>query len=94
MIVIGYAMVAIAAGWFLYKVYASYKSAGGTDMMMSVYDGATYPPIIATVGLYLVLPNYEINWSFLIYIGIWLGSTVFAVLAIRIAEEIGDRPLR
>ena len=94
MVFFGYALLAIAAAWFLYKLSISFRSAGGTDMMVSVYDGAVYPPILAAVGLYVVLPTYEINWSILIYVAIWFGLTLFAALAIRIVEEIGDRPLR
>ena len=94
MILFSYAIIVIAAVWFLYKLYLSYSSAGGTDFLISVYDAAMYPPVIAVVGLYFVLPTYEINWSIWIYGGIWIGLTAVAALSLRIVEEIGDRPLR
>lgn len=94
MITFGYILVGVSVCWFLYKVYLSYKSAGGTDFMVSVYDGALYPPILGVVGLYFVLPTYEITWSIWIYVGIWVGATLLFAGTIRLAEEIGDRPLR
>jgi hypothetical protein len=93
MIFIGYAMIGAAAIWFLYKLYVSYTSAGGTDFALPVFDAALYPPILVAVGLYLVLPAYEVNWSVWIYIAIWVGSTVLAVAAIKLAEFLGDKPL-
>jgi hypothetical protein len=52
---IGFALLGVAVIWYVRKLYVSYTSAGGTDFMMPVYDAALYPPILAAVGLYLVL---------------------------------------
>ena len=93
MIIVGYLLLAAAAGWWGYKVYVSYSSAGGTDFLMPVYDGAMYPPILATVGLYLVLSNRDVVWSIWAYVGLWLGLTVVAWGIIRLMEELGDKPL-
>jgi len=93
MILIGYAMIGVAAIWFLYKLYVSYTSAGGTDFAMPVFDAAMYPPILVAIGFYLVLGAYAVDWSVWIYIGIWFGSTVLAVATIKLAEFLGDKPL-
>jgi hypothetical protein len=42
----GAALIAVAAGWFFYKVYVAYTSAGGTDFAMPIYDAAMYPPMM------------------------------------------------
>jgi hypothetical protein len=91
--VIGYPLVVIAAGWFLYKVYLSYTSAGGTQLEMPVYDGAIYPPIMSVAGAYLVLRGYGVDWPVGIYVGLWLGLTLLTAVAIRAAEYLGDKPL-
>ena len=90
---IGYALIVIAAGWFLYKLYLSYTSAGGTQFELPVYDGAIYPPAIGVIGAYLVL-RASVQWSIWIYVVAWVGLTALAAGAIRIAEEVGDRPLK
>jgi hypothetical protein len=90
---IGYALIAIAAGWLLYKVYVSYTSAGGTDFAMPVYDAALYPPILGTAGLYLVMWGAEDAWSIWIYLAIWLVATLLSAGLIRLMEELGDKPL-
>ena len=93
MALIGYALIAIAAGWLLYKLYVSYSSAGGTDFAVPVYDAALYPPIMAAVGLYLVMWTADEAWSIWIYLGIWLGATAVCAGLIRLMEELGDQPL-
>ena len=92
MMVIGCALVAIAAGWFLYKLWVSCSSA--RDFEVAVYDGAIYPPVLAVVGLFLLLREYEISWPFWIYLLIWIGLTLVAAAAIKGIEVISDRPLR
>jgi hypothetical protein len=83
----------VAIGWFVYKLYLSYSSAGGTDFMVPVYDAAMYPPVLAVVGLYLVLRAREITWSWWIYVAVWLGLTLLFAGALKIVEEMGDRSL-
>ena len=90
---IGYAMIAIAAIWMLYKMYVSFNSAGGTDFMVPVYDAAVYPPVITCVGIYLVLRAQESSWPFWWYLISWLVLTGLVAGAIRLLEELGDRPL-
>jgi len=92
-IVIGCLLIVVALGWFLYKLYVSYNSAGGTDFAVPVYDAAIYPPVLGVVGLYLVLRAYEVTWSIWIYVVLWLGVTLLAAGAMRASEELGDRSL-
>jgi hypothetical protein len=92
-IVLGYALLGIALIWYLYRLYISFTSAGGTDFMLPVNDAVLYPPIMATLGLFLVLRNREIAWSFWYYAGIWLALAVTFWGTIRLAEELGDREL-
>ena len=93
MFVLGCICVSIAAIWFGYRLYLAYGSAGGTDFAVPLYDAAMYPPIITTLGLYFVLPRFEIEWSLWVYLGIAVGLAGLAAGAIRIAEELGDKPL-
>ncbi len=86
-------MLILAAGWFFYKVYVAYTSAGGTDFAMPIYDAAMYPPIIATIGLYLTLTAQEIEWSVWLYVGTWVGVTLLAVGLLWLMEQLGDKPL-
>lgn len=88
----GYLALAIAAIWVVIKLYVAYNSFGGTVMAI-VYDAAVYPPIIGVVGLYLVLSTHQINLALWIYLVIWAVTTGLAAGAIRLMEEIGDKPL-
>jgi hypothetical protein len=89
----GYALLVIAGLWILYKVYVSFSSAGGTQFEVAVYDAAIYPPVIAAVGLYGVLPYHGVECSIWILVGIALGLGAVTAGVIRLAEELGDRPL-
>lgn len=86
-------MLILAAGWLFYKVYVAYTSAGGTDFAMPIYDAAMYPPIIATIGLYLTLTALEIEWTVWMYVGIWLVITLLAIGLLWLMEQLGDKPL-
>ncbi len=88
----GYVAIAVAVIWLLVKLYVAYGSAGGTVMVV-VYDAAVYPPIIGVVGAYLVLSTNKIDLAVWIYLVIWAITTGVAVGAIRLMEEIGDKPL-
>ena len=92
MLWLAYAAVAVAVSWILLKLYMAYNSAGGT-VMVAVYDAAVYPPILGTVGLYFVLPTHRIDLSPWIYVAIWVVTTVVTAGAIRLMEELGDKPL-
>ncbi len=93
MALIGFALLGIALIWFLRKLWVSYTSAGGTDFMMPVFDAALYPPILAAVGLYLVLGYFKVDLSIWVYVAIWFGSTALAAGTIKLAELMGDKPL-
>ena len=93
MTVVGYICMIVAVVWIVYKVYLSYTSFGGT-VMVAVYDAAIYPPLLGVFGLYRVLPTYEIDLAIWVYVALWFGVTIFVVIAIRVAEEIGDRRAR
>lgn len=90
---IGYALIAVAVGWFFYKAYVSYTSAGGTDFALPVYDAAMYPPIMGSVGLYLVMRSYEALWPMWVYVAICVGTGLLAAGIIRLMEELGDPQL-
>jgi hypothetical protein len=88
----GYAAIAVAVIWIFAKMYVAYGSAGGTVMVV-VYDAVVYPPIVGTVGLYFVLSYYQVKLAFWIYLIIWGVTAGITFGAIRLMEEIGDRPL-
>jgi hypothetical protein len=92
MVWVGYVAIAVAVIWLLVKLYVSYDSMGGTVMVV-VYDAAVYPPIIGVVGLYFVLSAHKVNLASWIYLIIWAATTATAVGAIRLMEELGDKPL-
>ena len=92
MVWVGYVAIAVAVIWMLVKFYVAFNSAGGTVMAV-VYDAAVYPPIIGVVGLYFVLSAYKVDLASWIYLIIWAVTTGTTVGAIRLMEEIGDRPL-
>ena len=90
MTVAGYICMIVALVWIVYKVYLSYTSFGGT-VMVTVYDAAIYAPLLGVFGLYWILPTFEIDLAIWVYAALWFGVTIFVVIAIRVAEEIGDR---
>jgi hypothetical protein len=92
MMIVGCALLVVALIWVVYKVVLAFNSAGGTDLMLIVYDAAVYPPVLIAVGMFLVFRSRE--WPIWVYAIIWLGATLFAAGAIRLSEEIGDRRLR
>jgi 1,4-dihydroxy-2-naphthoate octaprenyltransferase len=88
--IFGYICVLIAVVWILHKVRVSYLSFGGT-VMVSVYDAAIFPPLIGAFGLYCVLPTLGFDlpiWAFAV---IGLGVAILTAIAVRVAEELGDR---
>jgi hypothetical protein len=89
----GAALIAVATGWFFYKVYVAYTSAGGTDFAMPIYDAAMYPPMMLALGLYLTLTALEMTYSIWIYVGIWVVATLLAVGLLWLTEQLGDKPL-
>ena len=88
----GYFAIVVAVIWLLVKLYVAYDSVGGTVMVV-IYDAAVYPPIIGVVGLYLVLSSNGVDYAAWIYLIIWAVTTGLAAGAIRLMEEIGDKPL-
>jgi hypothetical protein len=92
MVWVGYVAIAVAVIWLLVKLRVAYGSAGGTVMVV-VYDAVMYPPIIGVAGLYLVLSNHRIDIALWMYLVIWAVTTGVAAGAIRLMEEIGDKPL-
>ena len=93
MIFFGAALIAVATGWFFYKVYVAYTSAGGTDFAMPIYDAAMYPPMMLTLGLYLTLTTLEVAYSVWTYVGIWVAVTLLAIGVLWLTEQLGDKPL-
>ena len=92
--VLGYAMVAVAAIWVLYKMFVSYNSAGGTDYPLAVFDAAIYPPLLATAGLFIVHWSAEDLWAYWIYGAVLIALVVVIAVLIKICEALGDKPLR
>ncbi len=91
--ILGYALIAVAIIWFLYKMYVSYTSAGGTDFAMPVYDAALYPPIMVAVGAYLVMQSAGEPWPIWVYVVIAVVTAGLSAGLIRLMEELGDKPL-
>jgi hypothetical protein len=91
--IVSWILIAVAAVWFLYKLYLSYTSSGGTDLMLPVYDAAMYPPAMAAFGLYWVQGAFGRDWPWWVFLIIWLVLTGLAAGAIRLAEELGDKAL-
>jgi len=94
MLAIGIGLIVLAAAWLLYKTCLAFNSGGGTDMMLVVYDAAVYPPLLATIGAYLLVQTRQLNWPLWSYLLLWLGLTAAAAGLIRVSEEIGDRRLQ
>ena len=93
MTIVGSILLGVAAIWFLYKLYLSYTSSGGTDLMLPVYDAAMYPPVMAAFGSYWVLGALGFDWPWWAFLLIWLVLAGLAAGAIRLAEELGDKAL-
>lgn len=92
MTIVGYACIVVAVIWILYKIQLAYKSQGGR-MVVTVYDAAFYPPPLAAIGLYLARESIGIDWAIWVFILLALGAAVLVAGAIKLAEEMGDRPL-
>ncbi len=92
MAILGWICLVVAIIWVGYKAYVSYNSAGGTTMA-TVYDAAMYPPLLGAIGLFLVLPTFDIQWSIWIYVGVAFALAVVAGIVIKVAEILGDKPL-
>lgn len=91
---LGIGLIVLAAGWLLYKTYLSFNSAGGTDLTLVVYDAAIYPPILASVGAFLLAQSQSWDWPLWSYLILWLVLTGLFAGIIRLSEEIGDRRLQ
>ena len=87
MVLIGFALLAAGVILYLYMLYVSYTSAGGTDFAMPVHKATLFSPILLAVGLYLVLGYFEVVLSIWIYVAIWFGSAVFAWATIELADH-------
>ena len=92
MIWMGYVAIVVAVLWISLKLYLAYNSAGGTIMVV-VYDAVIYPPVLIAVGLYFVLPSLGVQLHYWIYIAVWAACSGVVAGAIRLSEELGDRPL-
>ncbi len=91
-IVLGYALLVIAALYYLFRVRTAFTSAGGTIDVVT-RDAVLFAPISASLGLFLVLRAYEIHWSFWAYAGVWFGLAAIFWGTILLAQELGDREL-
>ena len=92
MTIVGYICLLVAVVWIVLKVRLSYKSFGGT-VVVTVYDAVFFPPIVGVFGLYWVLPSLGIELPIWVYIGMVFVVAVLVGIAIRVAEELGDREL-
>jgi 1,4-dihydroxy-2-naphthoate octaprenyltransferase len=90
MTIIGYICVGIAVVWILHKIRVSYLSFGGT-VMVTVYDAAIFPPIIGAFGLFWALPSLGVDFPLWAYVALGLAAAVLVAIAVRVAEEFGDR---
>ena len=92
MIVLGYALLVIATLYYLFRLRTAFTSAGGTIDVVT-RDAVLFAPIIASLGLFLVLRTYEIHWSPWAYVGVWFGLAAIFWGTILLAQELGDREL-
>ncbi len=90
MSIVGYVCLVVAVVWILLKIRLSYTSFGGT-VMVTVYDAAIFPPLIGVFGLYWVANSFGINYSIWAYVGLTVVTVVLVAIAIRVAEDLGDR---
>lgn len=86
----GYVCLIVAVVWIVFKVRLSYMSFGGT-VMVTVYDAVFFPPAIGAFGLYWVLRSLGINFPIWAFVALGVGVAVLVGIAIRVAEELGDR---
>ena len=82
----------VSALWILLKVKVAYNSYGGRDME-PIYDAATYPPILITIGVFLAVYSYESSLPFWAYLLIWLGTIGVVVGILKLFQILGDKPL-
>jgi len=85
--VTGYIFVAVAAIYFLFKLYVAYDTRGGEEGMVPVLDGAIFPPLCATAGLYFA----SSDWPGWLFGAIWLSTTLVAVSTIFGVSKLRDR---
>jgi 1,4-dihydroxy-2-naphthoate octaprenyltransferase len=90
MSIVGYVCIIVAVIWIVLKIRLSYMSFGGT-VMVTVYDAAIFPPFIGVFGLYWVAGSFGIDYSIWAYVGLAFAVAVLVIVAIRVAEELGDR---
>lgn len=90
MTLLGYVCLIVAVVWIVYKVRLSYLSFGGT-VMVTVYDAAFFPPVVGVFGLYWVLRSLSVDFPIWAYVALVFAVAVLVGIAIRVAEELGDR---
>jgi hypothetical protein len=90
---VGLVLLVVAAAWIAYKLYVSFTSSGGTAFEVPVYDAAVYPPILSAIGVFCLQYSSQARWPIWGYVLLWLGLTAATAGAIKILEEIGDKPL-
>ena len=84
---IGYGLIAVAAGWFLHRLWSSFSSA--LDYDFNPYAAAIIPPVLGVVGLFLVLRSYDFNWPLWLYLIIWAALTAAVSAAVWAADRFG-----
>jgi hypothetical protein len=90
----GLIFVGIALLIFIFKIYVSYDTKGGTIGMVPTLDGAIFPPPLATLGLFMWGFAKRVGAGNWIYFAVWLISTAFAFWAIYYAGKLGERSNR
>lgn len=89
---LGYVLLVIAAGYIALRMRDSYYSAGGTVDVIT-RDAVLFAPILIAVGLYLVLPGWNVEWP-------WWGYVLLAFVLLPtiwglnyLMQELGDKEL-
>lgn len=87
--------VAISLALFIMKVGVSYDTEGGSIGMVPVLDGAIFPPVFLTFGVWMchAFPKRAF-WPFWAYLLLWAGATAIATFAIVAAGNMAERGRR
>lgn len=88
---VGLVFVGISLLIFIFKLYVSYDTEGGSIGMVPVLDGAVFSPLFATYGLFMWGFAKRVGMGDWIYFAFWLFTTLFAFWAICYAGKRGER---
>lgn len=91
--VIGWVFIALAALMFAFKNYVVYDVArcplggGGVPTL----DALIFPPVFATVGIWMTRASRSDSWRWWMYAVVWLCVLVVACLVFAAVDRCGTR---